>query len=168
MTKLSRPLRSQGADLVESGVRYRTWAPGKEEIEAVIFDPAGPADRVVSLGKEPGGYFSAIDPDGRAGDRYKYRFGGSDWPDPASRFNPDGVHGAGEVIDPNDYRWADGGWSPPRVSELIIYELHIGTFTAGGNFQRDDRQTRLPGRPWHHGTRDHAGRRFSGCTQLGI
>ncbi len=115
-------------------MRYRTWAPGKEKVEAVIFDPAGREERVVSLGKEPNGYFSAIDPDGRSGDRYKYRIGESDWPDPAARFNPDGVHGAGEVIDPNDYKWGDGGWSPPRVSELIIYELHIGTFTVEGTF----------------------------------
>jgi maltooligosyltrehalose trehalohydrolase len=115
-------------------VRYRTWAPGKEKVEAVIFDPAGLPERIVSLGEEPSNYFSAIDPAGRVGDRYKYRFGGSDWPDPASRFNPDGVHGAGQVIDPGDYAWGDRAWSPPRVSELIIYELHIGTFTAEGTF----------------------------------
>ena len=95
MARLSKPLRSQGADLVEDGVRYRTWAPGKKKVEVVIFDPTGPAERIVSLVEEPGGYFNAVDPDGRAGDRYKYRFEGSDWPDPASRFNPDGVHGAG-------------------------------------------------------------------------
>ena len=116
-------------------MRYRTWAPGKEKVEVVIFDPADRAERIVSLGEEPGGYFSAIDPDGHAGDRYKYRFGGRDWPDPASRFNPDGVHGAGQVIDPGDYAWGDRAWSPPRFSELIIYELHIGTFTAEGTFQ---------------------------------
>ena len=134
MARLSKPLRSQGADLVEDGVRYRTWAPGKKKVEVVIFDPTGPAERIVSLVKEPGGYFNAVDPDGRAGDRYKYRFEGSDWPDPASRFNPDGVHGAGQVIDPSDYTWGDRAWSPPRVSELIIYELHIGTFTTEGTF----------------------------------
>jgi malto-oligosyltrehalose trehalohydrolase len=135
VTKLSRPIRSQGANLVEGGVHYRTWAPNKEKVEVVIFDPADPAERVISLGKEPGGYFSAIDPDGRAGDRYKYRFDGSDWPDPASRFNPEGVHGAGEVIDPDDYAWRDHEWSAPPVSELILYELHIGAFTAKGTFQ---------------------------------
>ena len=116
-------------------MRYRTWAPGEERVEVVIFRPTGLAERIVSLGEEAGGYFTAIDPDGRAGDRYKYRFGGSDWPDPASRFNPDGVHGAGEVIDPCHYAWGDRAWSPPRVSELIIYELHIGTFTAAGTFR---------------------------------
>ena len=134
MARLSKPLRSQGADLVEDGVRYRTWAPGKKKVEVVIFDPTGPAERIVSLVEEPGGYFNTVDPDGRAGDRYKYRFEGSDWPDPASRFNPDGVHGAGQVIDPSDYTWGDRAWSPPRVSELIIYELHIGTFTTEGTF----------------------------------
>jgi maltooligosyltrehalose trehalohydrolase len=135
VAKLSKPLRSQGADLVEDGVRYRTWVPGKKKVEVVIFDPSGPAKRIVSLVEEPAGYFSAIDRDGLAGDRYKYRFEGSDWPDPASRFNPDGVHGAGQVVDPSDYIWGDRAWSPPRVSELIIYELHVGTFTAEGTFE---------------------------------
>jgi len=134
VARLSNPLYSQGADPVEDGVRYRTWAPGKKKVEVVIFNPTGAAKRIVSLVEEPGGYFNTVDPDGRVGDRYKYRFEGSDWPDPGSRFNPDGVHGAGEVIDSNDYAWSDQAWSPPRVSELIIYELHIGTFTTKGTF----------------------------------
>jgi malto-oligosyltrehalose trehalohydrolase len=135
VARLSKPLRSQGADLVEEGVRYRTWAPDKKKIEVVISDPAGRPERILSLVREPSGYFNTVDRDGRAGDRYKYRFEGRDWPDPASRFNPDGVHGLGQVIDPSDYTWGDRAWSPPRVSELIIYELHIGTFTTEGTFQ---------------------------------
>ncbi len=127
--------RSQGADLVRGGVRYRTWAPGQEKVEVVLFDQAGQASRVFSLGQESDGYFSGIDPEGAAGDRYKYRFGGNDWPDPASRFNPDGVHGSSEVIEPRDYAWSDHGWSAPPVAELILYELHLGTFTLEGTFQ---------------------------------
>jgi maltooligosyltrehalose trehalohydrolase len=116
-------------------VRYRTWAPGKEKVDVVIFDAAGHRVRIVSLGEKSGGYFSAIDPDGRTGDRYKYRFAGGEWPDPASRFNPDGVHGVAQVIDPNEFEWRDAEWSPPPVSEWIIYELHIGTFTPKGTFR---------------------------------
>ncbi|MEO7167606.1 MAG: malto-oligosyltrehalose trehalohydrolase [Chthoniobacterales bacterium] len=127
--------RSQGADLVASVVRYRTWAPGHEKVEVVIFNATGQPARVLSLGKEADGYHGAIDPNGRAGDRYKYRFAGNDWPDPASRCNPDGVHGSAEVIDPGDYDWRDGEWSAPPVAELIIYELHLGTFTAEGTFR---------------------------------
>ena len=133
--KLPGAIRSQGADVVANGVRYRTWAPGKEKVEVVIFSAVNMAERSVSLGKEPGGYFSTIDPEARAGDRYKYRLDGQEWPDPASRFNPEGVHGAAAVIDPDDFTWQDGGWKPPPVSELIIYELHVGTFTTEGTFR---------------------------------
>ncbi len=126
--------RSQGADVVpEGGVRYRTWAPGKEV--TVVISSAEGGQRQLSLGEEPGGYRSVRDLEGRAGDRYKYRFAGNDWPDPASRFNPEGVHAAAQVVDPTGYSWSDQQWTAPRLSELIIYELHIGTFTPTGTFR---------------------------------
>ncbi len=127
--------RSQGADVLpHGGVRYRTWAPGKT-VAVVITSAGGGTAREVSLGEEPGGYRSAVDGAGRAGDRYKYRFDGNDWPDPASRFNPEGVHGPAAVVDPRDYTWSDDGWVAPPLSELVIYELHIGTFTPAGTFR---------------------------------
>lgn len=127
--------RSQGAEILPGGgVRYRTWAPEKE-VRVVVADSEGRSRRELSLGTESGGYRGTVDDRGRAGDRYKYRFEGNDWPDPASRFNPEGVHGAAEVIDPRDYHWQDAGWTAPPLSELIIYELHIGTFTAPGTFR---------------------------------
>ncbi len=133
-TQMNLSSRTQGADvLAEGGVRYRTWAPGKE-VAVIVSGAADGEEREISLGEEPGGYWSAIDSQGQAGDRYKYRFDGHDWPDPASRFNPDGVHGAAQVIDPRDYQWGDDGWIAPQLSELIIYELHIGTFTPAGTF----------------------------------
>jgi maltooligosyltrehalose trehalohydrolase len=96
--------RSQGAEVLpEGGVRYPIWAPEKEV--TVVVEAGGRARRELSLGTEPGGYRSAIDERGRPGDRYKYQFEGNVWPDPASRFNPDGVHGAPQVIDPRDYHW---------------------------------------------------------------
>ncbi|HEY1583150.1 MAG TPA: alpha-amylase family glycosyl hydrolase, partial [Chthoniobacterales bacterium] len=126
---------SQGADLLPEGrTYYRTWAPGKEEVSVVILGPGDESVREVSLGAEADGFWSGVDDEGRAGDRYKYRIAGEDWPDPASRFNPDGVHGAAEVIDPRSFCWKDDGWIPPALSELIIYELHIGTFTPAGTF----------------------------------
>jgi maltooligosyltrehalose trehalohydrolase len=127
--------RSQGADLLAGGgVRYRTWVPGEKEVAVAISSHAGGETRQLSLVTEPGGYWSAIDPAGRAGDRYRYRFGGKDWPDPASRFNPEGVHGPSEVIDPHSYRWKDDASVAGPLSELVIYELHIGTFTPEGTF----------------------------------
>ena len=127
--------RSQGADLVAGGVQYRTWAPGKAVVEAVIFDAESGVKRTVPLGQEEDGYFRGLDPEGCAGDRYKYRLDGDEWPDPASRYNPDGVHGVAQVIDPADFTWHDQAWSTPPRSDLIIYELHVGTFTPEGTFR---------------------------------
>ena len=56
-------------------------------------------------------------------------------PDPAARFNPEGVHGAAEVIDPLDFACTDASWIMPALSDLIIYELHIGTFTPRARFE---------------------------------
>jgi maltooligosyltrehalose trehalohydrolase len=127
--------RSQGADLVEGGgVRYRTWAPGKERMEVVIHGTDHPAAHTITLENCEDCYFSGIDERGQAGDLYKYRFENQQWPDPASRFNPNGVHGSSQIIDPWSYQWRDTGWSAPLLSELVIYELHVGTFTPGGTF----------------------------------
>ena len=91
---------------------------------------------MLHLSAEAGGYFSGIDTQGAAGDLYQYRFGDSQgWPDPASRFQPFGVHGASAVIDPTAYDWNDAAWSAPAYSELIIYELHVGAFTGDGTFR---------------------------------
>ena len=127
--------RIQGAEVIEGGgVHYRTWAPGKERVAVVIHGADGSAARTISLQSCEDGYFSGLDDYGQAGDLYHYRFENREWPDPASRFNPAGVHGASQVIDPRSYQWRDAGWSAPALSELIIYELHIGTFTPVGTF----------------------------------
>lgn len=127
-------LRSQGAELVEGGVRYRTWCK-HERADVLIIDENGTVLRIVPLSAEGDGYFSAVDPSGAANDLYQYRFGESQgWPDPASRFQPHGVHGPSMVVDPTSYGWNDHGWSAPPYSELIIYELHVGTFTPEGTF----------------------------------
>jgi maltooligosyltrehalose trehalohydrolase len=129
-----RPLRSQGAELVDGGVRYRTWCK-HERAMVMIVDKDGDTLRTLPLTREGGGYFSAIDPAGAAGDLYFYRFGESQgWPDPASRFQPQGVHGPSMVVDPDQYEWTDETWRAPAYSELIIYELHVGTFTPEGTF----------------------------------
>jgi maltooligosyltrehalose trehalohydrolase len=126
--------RTQGADVIDGGVHYRTWTPGKAKVEVVIYKPDGAIARTVTLAAAEDGYFSGTDEHGRAGDLYKYRFDGQARPDPASRFNPAGVHGPAQVVDPLGYEWHDDGWSAPALAELVIYELHIGTFTGAGTF----------------------------------
>jgi maltooligosyltrehalose trehalohydrolase len=81
------------------------------------------------------GYFTGTITAIKAGDRYRYRPDGKGpFPDPASRFQPEGVHGPSEVIDPAHFTWSDDGWEGVKLEDLIVYELHVGTFTAAGTF----------------------------------
>src|SRR4051794_16434588 len=118
--------------LPEGGVDFRVWAPRCREL-AVGIEGLAP----VSLADEPGGYFSGSVREARTGMRYRLRpdRGDGAWPDPASRFQPDGPHGASEIIDPGTFRWTDATWRGRRREELVIYELHVGTFTPDGNWQ---------------------------------
>jgi maltooligosyltrehalose trehalohydrolase len=135
---LDRPLRrrSQGAEIVAAGVSYRTWCK-HEQVEVVILDDNDDTvRRTVPFDAEGDGYFSGIDEAGVAGDLYKYRLGGSQpWPDPATSYQPAGVHGPSMVIDPSGYQWNDRQCSPPAFCDLVIYELHVGAFTAAGTFR---------------------------------
>jgi maltooligosyltrehalose trehalohydrolase len=71
----------------------------------------------------------------RAGARYRYRLDGERLrPDPASRFQPEGPHGPSEVVDPDRFRWTDGGWRGVRLPGQVLYELHVGTFTPEGTW----------------------------------
>lgn len=131
------PLRPQGADtLLSGGVRYRLWAPHTNSVEAVIFGPEGKdIIRTVPLEPENEGFFSIVDPEGRAGDRYKYRLDGELFPDPFSRWQPGDPGDASMVIDPNAYPWEISDWPKIPLAESVIYELHIGAFTLDGTFR---------------------------------
>jgi maltooligosyltrehalose trehalohydrolase len=128
------PPRTQGADVIRAGVRYRTWTD-KQAVKVAIHDAPGAILRTIELHPEGDGYFCGIDDLGRVGDLYRYSFGGeASFPDPASRWQPFGVHGPSMVIDPGEFEWTDAGFSPPDLGNLVIYELHIGTFTTEGSF----------------------------------
>ena len=69
------------------------------------------------------------------GSRYKYRLDrGQSYPDPASRFQPEGVHGPSEVVDPLAFPWSDETWPGLTTDDLIVYELHVGAYTPEGTF----------------------------------
>jgi maltooligosyltrehalose trehalohydrolase len=90
------------------------------------------------------GYWLADIEDAGAGTRYGYVLDGAGpFPDPCSRSQPDGVHALSETLDPWAFEWQDAGWEPPPARELVIYECHIGTFTAEGTF--DAARAMLPG-----------------------
>ncbi len=85
---------------------------------------------------EPGGFHSVVDCSGRPGDRYKLRLDtGESFPDPASRAQFDSVHGPSLVVDPAAFAWSDQAWRRPPFRDIVIYEIHVGTFTAEGTFR---------------------------------
>jgi 1,4-alpha-glucan branching enzyme len=115
-------------------VRFRVWAPRRQAV-AVEFQQAG-RTQVRSLERQAGGYFSADITGLPTGTLYRYLLDDDvRRPDPASRFQPQGVHGWSQVIDPRRFPWRDGSWPGLARDDLIIYEVHVGTFTAAGTFR---------------------------------
>ena len=94
------------------------------------WDPGPP------LQKNPDGYFTGLAKNCAAGDRYAYFVDGrGPLPDPASRYQPEGVHGPSALVDSRTFPWTDSFWKGVESRCLIFYELHIGTFTPEGTFQ---------------------------------
>ncbi|HEX9160934.1 MAG TPA: malto-oligosyltrehalose trehalohydrolase [Thermoanaerobaculia bacterium] len=124
--------RSVGAEVLDGGVSFRVWAPARSRASVVI-EPNGDE---FPLDRERDGYFSGIVSTASAGTRYRFRLDDDEdaYPDPASRFQPDGPHGSSEVIDPLRYRWRDTQWRGVTMKGLVVYEMHIGTFTRDGTF----------------------------------
>lgn len=92
--------------------------------------------RRLELSPGQAGYHEGSDPSGRPGDRYLYHLdGGPGLPDPVSRGQSGGVHGHSVVVDPARFQWQDATWRRPEFRDLVIYELHVGTFTPEGTFQ---------------------------------
>ncbi len=134
---------SPGAHLTPDGerpgVRYRVWAPGAHRVEVVRFAGDGrTVAQALELAAVDGGFFQAVDPAGHAGDLYKFRLDseeGKTFPDPLSRFQPHGVHGPSQVMPSGAYAWQHEDTRPRlALDDLVIYELHIGTFTPEGTF----------------------------------
>jgi maltooligosyltrehalose trehalohydrolase len=86
------------------------------------------------LQAESGGYFSAHVPGTRVGMLYKFKLSDGSFPDPASRFQPEGPHGPSQIIDPGQFKWTDHNWRGVHRDGQIIYEMHIGTFTPEGTW----------------------------------
>ncbi len=109
---------------------FRVWAPALDRVQLHI---VGPADRRVSMEKRENGYHEAV-VDGVSGEtRYFYVLGDSERPDPASRLQPDGVHGPSQVVG-RDFPWTDKGWKNVPLEDYVLYELHVGAFTGEGTF----------------------------------
>src|SRR3954469_4772361 len=122
-----------GTTRTSGGTRFRALAPQGTDLTLVIHDGAAPGAFTMLAGER--GVFQLTVARAGAGDRYSYRInGGPDRPDPASRFQPDGVHGPSQIIDPTAFAWTDGEWGGRGSHDLVLYELHVGTFSPEGTF----------------------------------
>ena len=108
--------------------RFRVWAPAATSADLVL------AGEPLSMAGEPGGWWSVSAP-AAADARYAFRLDGADArADPRSARQPDGPAGPSQCYDQSEFRWTDAGWPGRALRGAVIYELHIGTFTAAGNF----------------------------------
>lgn len=124
---------SLGAWPEAGGTAFRVWAPGQPAVEVIHERPHGHVTH--ALTPSPDGTWSAVLPGVATGDRYWYRLAHDRvLPDPASRFQPAGVHGPSAVVDPRGFAWTDGGWTGLDRDRLVLYELHVGTFSPEGTF----------------------------------
>ncbi|HTB59876.1 MAG TPA: malto-oligosyltrehalose trehalohydrolase [Polyangia bacterium] len=122
-----------GAELQSGQAHLRVWAPRCHHV-AVLIDGSARAD--VALRAEGNGYFSGSVSGLGVGGRYRFRLDEEEklHPDPASRFQPEGPGGPSEVIEPRAFAWADRDWPGVSPRGQVIYELHVGTFTAEGTY----------------------------------
>lgn len=120
-----------GPRLTDRGVLFRFWAPRHRTVDLVIDDGSNASMEPVGEG-----WFERFEPEAGPGTLYSFRLPDKlKVPDPASRYQPRDVHGPSEVIDPEAYRWASETWAGHDADDLIIYELHVGAFTAEGTFE---------------------------------
>lgn len=119
-----------GATPTPAGTEFLVWAPEAKTAEVSIEGEG--RSRLAPL---DGGYFGGLVENAAAGDLYRFSIDQrGPYPDPASRYQPDGVHGSSQIVDPNGYRWHDSAWKGRQLRDLIFYELHVGTFTPEGTF----------------------------------
>ena len=121
-----------GAQVTDKGVRFRCWAPRAARVDVVLEG----RNVIHALSKQADGYWTGLVPEASAGMQYRYRLdGGQAYPDPCSRFQPEGPHGPSLIVDPGAYTWHDDRWPGVAMHGQVIYELHIGTFTPEGTFE---------------------------------
>jgi maltooligosyltrehalose trehalohydrolase len=130
-TRLPFDHKPLGATVLgDGGTMFRVWSPQCERVELHI---VGPDDRRVPMGRTSDGYHEVMT-DAEPGTRYLYVLkDGAELADPASRLQPEGVHGPSEVVG-REFEWHDDSWSGIALEDFVIYELHVGTFTAEGTF----------------------------------
>jgi maltooligosyltrehalose trehalohydrolase len=111
---------------------FTVWAPLKERM---VLHMVAPHERLVEMQRDQYGYFTATLNNISPETRYFYRPDDKkDFPDPLSLFQPEGVHGPSQVTDHASFKWTDTDWKNIPFEDLILYEIHTGTFTKQGSF----------------------------------
>ncbi|MBA3314268.1 MAG: malto-oligosyltrehalose trehalohydrolase [Planctomycetota bacterium] len=136
---------SLGAWIEGDGTRFRVWAPEQEQVEVVLYEHVldghgsyarnGRQEQVVPLERFHDGTWGGWIEGVGAGATYRYRLAAGAFPDPASRYQPEGVHCPSQVVDPRAFAWTDHDWRGVDHKDLVLYELHVGTFTQEGTFE---------------------------------
>lgn len=122
-----------GAHYLSDGrCEFSVWAPN---LEAVAVQIVSPQEQLLPMQKDEWGYWKTTVPSVEPGTLYFYQLNGDNRPDPASHFQPKDVHEASSVVDHSQMQWSDANWSGIPLEEMIIYELHVGTFTPEGTFE---------------------------------
>jgi len=125
----------RGASVLPDGsVHFSVWAPRARRVRVRL---TSDGEGEFELTERENGVFEASVRGARAGSEYGFVLDSEDklLPDPVSRFQPHGVHGPSRVVDPRALSWTDDGWRGVAMRDLVIYELHVGTFTPEGTFE---------------------------------
>jgi maltooligosyltrehalose trehalohydrolase len=126
-----RTLSLGATPLGDGRCRFRVWAPAARTVDVHLL---APRDRTVRMEPQPRGYYEATIDGALPGSLYMYRLNEDrERPDPASRLQPQGVHGPSQVAE-GTFAWTDAGWRGLPLAEYILYELHVGTFSSDGTF----------------------------------
>jgi maltooligosyltrehalose trehalohydrolase len=121
--------------LPDGSVRWRVWAPNAKRVALIVIDESDRRRTVPMREEDEFGHFVHTEPDVPDGQRYAYRLdGGEERQDPCSLWQPAGVPGPSAVVRPERFAWTDAAWRGVRREDLVIYELHVGTFTPDGTF----------------------------------
>src|SRR5581483_7638593 len=129
-----------GAEIIQGRAHFRVWAPKRRRV-LVLLEESG---EKIELMPELCGYFAGSSPSARDGHRYRFLLDNDQhpYPDPASRFQPEGPHGPSQIIDPHRFDWSDAAWPGVDARGQVIYEMHVGTFTPDGTWEAA--RTQLP------------------------
>ncbi|HET7307157.1 MAG TPA: malto-oligosyltrehalose trehalohydrolase [Gammaproteobacteria bacterium] len=122
-----------GARIEDGGIRFRIWAPAQDALTLVIESADG--ESLLPMNPVGDRWFELTTDAAAVGCRYRYQLeNGMRVPDPASRFQPDDVHGSSQAIDPRTYEWRQTDWRGRPWREAVLYETHVGAFTASGDY----------------------------------